>query len=261
MAGSTQIRMACRNGWLVLTDERVSLVPRGLFRRKPLWTVRRAAVIGASLHREPKGYAIIVSLRTRAGTDLPAVRLHPANALRLVKLLGYAPVLLASAQDDGQRQDSVSRARCKGGRIEVSQDAIAFVPGVGLRRAKPWRIERERISGVSCLRLPGAHLLHNMELHLKDGRALRIERVRMDAAWSLLRQFGYVAGTPPKQPLAQREVLEMHFIEDEFGAAQGRARVTIQTGSYKTHRRAVLRDLDELWRQRQTGQGYHPAAG
>ena len=259
MAGSTQLRLACHNGWLVITDERVALVPRGLLRRKPLWTIQRAAVAGTSLRREPKGY--MMALRTRAGTDLPVVRLHPADALRLVKLLGYAPALLAPTREAGQHQSGIMGIRCKGGRIEVSKDAIAFVPGVGLRRTTPWRIERERISGVSCLRLPGARLRHDVELHLKDGRALRIERLPASMALGLLHLLGYVPGTPPAQPLAQREALDMHFVAEESDEGQEQGRVTIRTSPHAPARRAVLRDLDELWRQQQTGQRYHPVAG
>lgn len=249
MAGSLEIRMACHRARLVLTDERVSLVRRSWLRRKPLWTIQRAAVAGASLRRAPTGNLVL--LRTRAGKDLPVMGLHPSDALRLVKLLGYAPAALSPALDAAEHEGDVSRIRCKGGRIDVSREAIAFVPAIGVRRAAPWWIGRDRIAGVACLRLPGTRMLHDLELHVLDGRTLRMERVRPDAALYLLRLLGYVPGALPEQPAAQREALELHFFAGEFDeAAEGK--LIVQTGQHAARRRAVLRDLDELWKQQQS---------
>lgn len=251
MSESTEIRMACHHGWLVLSDERVSLVHRRSLRRKPLWTVQRAAVAGASLRREPEGYT--VSVRTRAGKELPVVRLHPADALRVVKLLGYAPALLSPALDTPAQRDSVSRVRCKGGRIEVSRDAIAFVPGlIRLGRVTPWRLKRDRISGVACLRLPGTRLLHDLELHTMDGRTLRVRKVRPEAALRLLHLIGYVPGTLPQQPVMQREALETHFFTGEADEAPEKITPATKTRSNRARRQAVLRDLDELWAQQRS---------
>lgn len=249
MAGSLEIRMPCHKAWLVITDERVSLMRRSWLRRKPCWTIQRAAVAGVNLRRTLAGS--IVLLRTRAGKDLPVTGLHPSDALRLVKLLGYAPALLSPSLDRAEHGDRVSRMRCKGGRIDVSREAIAFVPAIGVRRAVPWWIGRDRIAGVACLRLPGPRMLHDLELHALDGRTLRIERVHPDTALRLLRLLGYVPGTLPAQPAAQREALELHFFSgDSDETAEGK--LTVQTGRHTARRRAVLRDLDELWKQQQS---------
>lgn len=253
MPGSSEIRMTCHKGWLVLTDERVSLLPWQVPRRKPLWSIQRAAVAGASLRSEPEGYTVL--LHTRGGRELPVPRLHPIEALRLVKLLGYSPAMPSAPVGTPKLQNNFARVRCKGGYLHLNRSTVVFVPhiglGIGLHRAAPWRIARDRISGVSCQLQEGAHMLHNLELHTLDGRTLVVEHVHPKAALHVMDLLGWVPGRLPEQPQVQREAIALHFFGLHSGDAQAKSMPAILFSRTRAARRVVRRKLDKLWeRQR-----------
>ncbi|MGH2515738.1 MAG: hypothetical protein ACRDHP_08785 [Ktedonobacterales bacterium] len=245
--------MVCHKGWFVLTDEYASLLPRGTLRRKPRWFIQRATIAGVSLRRDLAGYT--VSIRTQSGHDLPLTRVHPLDALRLAKLLGYAAAPLTQARGSPAGQQSVARAYCQGGRIEFSGKTLAFIPALRVRRAASWEVAIDRISGVSCLRQPGPRMLHDVEIHTRNGRTLQVRRVRPDAALRLLDALGYIPGSLPEQPLDQRDALEMQFAipdhDDEDEAPPGLPAIRTGTNA-PIAQRSVRRDLDDLWARQRT---------
>lgn len=250
MPADMEIRIPCREGTLVLTETYARLVPRGPFPRKSRWYIERGSAVGVSLHREGARYCAAV--RTRSGDDLMLTRLLPLDALRLARLLGYAAGQLA-ASGDSSTSNGGPRVRCQGGTITLSGDTLAFVPGLRLRRAEPWAVAMDQVSGISSLRQPGVRLLHDLEIHTRNGQTYQVRRVRPDAALRLLDALGYIPGAMPEQPQDQRDALEMQFALPDGDEEQAPSLPAILTGTDASlPSRSLARDLDDLWERRRT---------
>lgn len=258
MMHTVQLAVLCREGRIVITPEGVSLARRHSLRRRPKWTASRAEVAGASITREPGAVCLTICVSGAAPHRVHP--LFPADALRVIELLGYtsgAAFVLPSATDKRQKV----QMPCAGGHAELTSQQLAFRPRLPWRSAWAWTLSLAEVSGASTVMRPGTSRLHDLAIHTADGRTFALRRLRPEHALALSRQLGHLYAALPAEPKSQREALEYHIIAKPR-VLPALEQFDIAPPQPQRKRGKVQRELDDFWsQQRSAGSRLRPLPG
>lgn len=175
MAEKVQLELACAQGRLVITTERVRFYSGAWLHRGKGWWVARSSISGATTFSDADGQRL--TIYTRGGKAWEATRVSPMDALRTVNLLGYASVGLAS-RPASRNAHAPTTIKLRTSMLEIGSDRVSLKPRFGLHRhTHPWTVARAVVSGVSCVGVDHAGLLRSLAVYTSGGTALPIDGV------------------------------------------------------------------------------------
>lgn len=175
MAEKVQLELACAQGRLIITTERVRFYSGAWLRRGKGWWVARSSISGATTFSDADGQRLTIF--TRGGKVWEASRVSPMDALRTVNLLGYASIGPAS-HPAKLNAHTPTTIKCRTSMLEIGSDRVSLRPRFGLHRhTRPWTVARGVVSGVSCVGVDHAGLLRSLAVYTSGGTALPIDGV------------------------------------------------------------------------------------
>ncbi|HEV2405865.1 MAG TPA: hypothetical protein VGR88_10445 [Ktedonobacterales bacterium] len=172
------LRIDCKKGQVVVTEDRVYCQGRAPTSDE-VWSVPRARIAGVRTH---SGLLLAeLDVRTSDGEAYTAPGVGALDALRAMDLLGYSRDPAAeppAPPTEGHALELV----CDAARLRVTDTEVEWTG------ARPWRLQRKEIAGVTPRTSPP---IADLTFHTYRGRICRAHDVPLYGAIHVIELLGY----------------------------------------------------------------------